>query len=345
MGAVQKDCWYLVALIFLPFLKVAAQDKEVPTVRLEEGMVLGCVCPWNGNLTQVSWTKVSDPTPLVVFHPQIGMAPSRHYVDRIEFLKRTPKDGSISLRNVTHQDIGTYRCSIQMFPEGSWTTTVRVEDLDEPPEEEEDDDDDSSSRSELPSTTRAVRADSTLHATENDNVTLRCERRRGGTVHAVTVEKMAGGEPWSLVGECRRAKRPPPPGGEERLGLLCTDDLDVSVQLAGVAQRDGGLYRCNFSTDGGVHSTTVLLTVVPAGGVSLSVYMMYVYIGASAAAFVLLIIIVVILAVRNRRQRRRVEYRVKLHQAQRPKKNNKKSPDYVNLQTARSYKSDRQHPR
>lgn len=108
---------------------VAAQDKEVPTVRLEEGMVLGCVCPWNGNLTQVSWTKVSDPTPLVVFHPQIGMAPSRHYVDRIEFLKRTPKDGSISLRNVTHQDIGTYRCSIQMFPEGSWTTTVRVEDL------------------------------------------------------------------------------------------------------------------------------------------------------------------------------------------------------------------------
>lgn len=108
---------------------VAAQEKEVPTVRLEEGMVLECVCPWNGNLTQVSWTKVSDRTPLVVFHPQIGMAPSHHYADRIEFLKRTPKDGSISLRNVTHQDIGTYRCSIQMFPQGSWTTTVRVEDL------------------------------------------------------------------------------------------------------------------------------------------------------------------------------------------------------------------------
>lgn len=108
---------------------VAAQDKEVPTVRLEEGMVLGCVCPWNGSLTQVSWTKSSDSTPLVVFHPQIGMAPSRHYVDRIEFLKRTPMDGSISLRNVTHQDIGVYLCSIQMFPEGSWTTTVQVEDL------------------------------------------------------------------------------------------------------------------------------------------------------------------------------------------------------------------------
>lgn len=108
---------------------VAAPDKEVPTVRLEEGMVLGCVCPWNGSLTQVSWTKTSDSTPLVVFHPQIGMAPSRHYVDRIEFLKRTPMDGSISLRNVTHQDIGVYLCSIQMFPEGSWTTTVQVEDL------------------------------------------------------------------------------------------------------------------------------------------------------------------------------------------------------------------------
>lgn len=142
--------------------------------------------------------------------------------------------------------------------------------LDEPPgeeeeEEDDDDDDDRRRRSELPSTTHAVRADSTLQAAENDNVTLRCERRRNGTVHAVTVEKMAGGEPWSLVGECRRAQRPPPPGGGEARGLLCTDDLDVSVQLAGVAQRDGGLYRCNFSTDGGVHSTTVLLTVAPAG--------------------------------------------------------------------------------
>lgn len=111
------------------FYSAATQDKEVPIVRLEEGMVLACLCPWSGNLTQVSWTKVPDPTALVVFHPQIGVASTPRYVDRVEFLKRTPMDGSISLRNVTHQDIGLYQCSIQMFPQGSWTTTVQVEDL------------------------------------------------------------------------------------------------------------------------------------------------------------------------------------------------------------------------
>lgn len=131
---------------------------------------------------------------------------------------------------------------------------------DEPPEECND-----SSSSEQPSATTAhdIWADTTLQATENDNVTISCNSWRNDTVHAVTVEKMVHGEPWSLVGKCDRAE-PPPPGGEVR-GLLCTDDLDVSLQLAGVAQQDGGFYRCTFSTDAGVHSTTVLLIVGPAG--------------------------------------------------------------------------------
>lgn len=108
---------------------VAVQQKEPVTVRLEEGMVLGCLCPWTGNLTLVSWTKIPKKDPLVVFHPVLGVAPSYHYRERIEFLRNSPMDGSISLRNVTHQDIGLYQCSIQAFPQGSWTTIVKVEDL------------------------------------------------------------------------------------------------------------------------------------------------------------------------------------------------------------------------
>lgn len=133
---------------------------------------------------------------------------------------------------------------------------------DEPPEEGNDNS--SSSGEQLTTTTtHAVWADSTLQAAENDNVIIRCNSWRNDTVHAVTVERMVDGEHWSLVGKCERAELPPP-GGEVR-GLLCTDDLDVSLQLAGVAQQDGGFYRCTFSTDAGVHSTTVLLSVGSAG--------------------------------------------------------------------------------
>lgn len=107
----------------------ANQGKEVVIVPLEEGMVLRCLYPWPGNLTSVMWTKISNKDRIAVYNPQHGVALFRHYEDRVKFLKKTPMDGSISLRNVTHQDIGVYECSIQAFPQGSWITTVRVEDL------------------------------------------------------------------------------------------------------------------------------------------------------------------------------------------------------------------------
>lgn len=108
---------------------VAVQEMEAATVRLEEGMILDCLCPWDGNLSMVSWTKVPDKDPVAVFHPEYGVAFSHHYRERIEFLRTTPMDGSISMRNVTHQDIGVYHCSVQTFPQGPWTRNIQVEDL------------------------------------------------------------------------------------------------------------------------------------------------------------------------------------------------------------------------
>lgn len=102
---------------------------QVAIVNLQEGMVLNCVCPWSGNLSMVSWTKVPEKHPVAVFHPEYGVTFSHHYRERIEFLRTTPMDGSISMRNVTHQDIGVYHCSVQTFPRGPWTKDVQVEDL------------------------------------------------------------------------------------------------------------------------------------------------------------------------------------------------------------------------
>uniref|UniRef100_A0A3Q3MD86 CD226 molecule n=1 Tax=Labrus bergylta TaxID=56723 RepID=A0A3Q3MD86_9LABR len=234
MEAVQKDHRYFVVLIFLPFLK-AVQQKDAVTVHLEEGMVLDCLCPWNGNLSMVSWNKVPDKEPVAVFHPEYGVAFSQHYRERIEFLRTTPMDGSISMRNVTHQDIGLYHCSVQTFPQGPWTRNIQVEDL-----------------------------DTELVAERNNNLTIKCNHVHNGTVYQVILEKMPHSEPWSIIGVCKKVE-----GGlvgedySDRGEVSCADSLDVSLHLTGVVPEDSGFYRCTFSTDTGVQTTTVLLTVAP----------------------------------------------------------------------------------
>ncbi|KAM6970925.1 CD226 antigen isoform 1-T1 [Tautogolabrus adspersus] len=291
MEAVQKDHWYFVVLIFLPFLKVAVQQKDVITVHLEEGMVLDCLCPWKGNLSMVSWTKVPDKDPVAVFHPEYGVAFSHHYRERIEFLRTTPMDGSISMRNVTHQDMGLYHCSVQTFPQGPWTRNIQVEDLDTPPEEDD---------SPQPPTPEEFRVDTELVAEQNDNLTIKCNHVHNGTVYQVILEKKPHSQPWSIIGVCKKVD-----GGlvgedySDSGEVSCADSLDVSLHLTGVVPEDSGFYRCTFSTDTGVQTTTVLLTVPPPGGFSLSMYMMYIYIGAGAAGLILLMVII-ILAVRHR---------------------------------------------
>ncbi|XP_030254358.1 CD226 antigen isoform X2 [Sparus aurata] len=310
MEAVQKDHWYFVVLIFLPFLKVAVPQKDAVTVRLEEGMVLECLCPWGGNLSMVSWTKIPDKDPIAVFHPEYGVAFSHHYRERIEFLKTTPMDGSISMRNVTHQDIGLYHCSVQTFPQGPWTRNIQVEDLDEPPEEDNGTE---------PPTPEPITPDTEVVAEEDNNLTISCNHEHNGTVYQVILEKMPHGHPWGIIGVCKKVE-----GGllaedySDRGRVSCTDSLDVSLHLTGVVQQDGGFYRCTFSTDAGVQTTTVLLTVPPPGGFSLSTYMMYIYIGAGAAGLVLLVAIIVLVVI-HRKKTKREEYRVKLHPSQRQK--------------------------
>ncbi|KAM8823009.1 CD226 antigen isoform 2-T2 [Spinachia spinachia] len=306
MEAVQKDHWYFVALVFLPFLEGAAPQMEVATVHLQEAMVLNCLCPWGGKLSMVSWTKVPEKDPLAVYHPEYGMTFSHHYRDRIEFLRTTPMDGSISMSNVTHQDIGVYHCSVQTFPQGPWTKDIQVEDLDGPPDED--------NGSEAPGP-EVVGTATQLVAESNDNATIRCDHQHNSTIYQVILEKM----PHGIIGVCKKVD-----GGlvsedySERGAVSCADSLDVSLHLTGVVREDGGFYRCSFSTDAGLRTTTVLLTVSPPGGFSLSVYMMYIYIGAGASGLILLIAIIV-LAVKYRKKNRREEYRVKLHPSQRQK--------------------------
>ncbi|CAB1414354.1 unnamed protein product [Pleuronectes platessa] len=362
MEAVQKDHWYFVVLIFLPFLRVAVQQKEAVTVRLEEGMILGCLCPWSGNLSMVSWTKIPDKVPIAVFHPEYGSSFSRQHMERIEFLRTAPMDGSISMKNVTHQDIGIYHCSVQTFPGGPWITSVQVEDLDEPPEEGEDEDADEEGGeddvAEHP-TPGGIVVDVHLVAEQDSNLTISCDHKHDGTVYQALLERMPSGQPWGIIGVCKQVD-----GGlvgedySDRGQVSCAKSLDVNLHLTGVVLDDRGFYRCTFNTDAGVRITTVLLTVVTPGGFSLSLYMLYIYIGAGCAGL-LLVIVVIILALRQRKKSRREEYRVKLHPSQRQPNiyenenvfvsagNTKRSrqkgscPVYANLPTPRSHRAGR----
>ncbi|XP_020327403.1 CD226 antigen-like isoform X2 [Oncorhynchus kisutch] len=139
--AVQKDHWYDRALlILLSSLTVSVQQTDgVTTVKLEEGMVLECVCPWEGSLTMVSWTKLIrfDKVPIAVYHPEYELSISQSYQTRIQFLKTTPMDGSITITNVTQDDTGVYHCSVQTFPRGSWARDILVEEDDADEDQEE----------------------------------------------------------------------------------------------------------------------------------------------------------------------------------------------------------------
>lgn len=128
---------------------------------------------------------------------------------------------------------------------------------DEPPEED--------NGTERP-TPETIRADTELVAEENNNLTINCNHEHNGTVYQVILEKMPHGQPWGIIGVCKKVE-----GGlvgedySDRGRVSCTDSLDVSLHLTGVVQEDGGFYRCTFSTDAGVQTTTVLLTVPPPG--------------------------------------------------------------------------------
>ncbi|XP_056290273.1 CD226 antigen isoform X1 [Pseudoliparis swirei] len=310
MEAVQKDHWYFVLLFCLHFPKVAVQQMETAPVRLEEGMVLNCLCPWDGSLSMVSWNKVPDKDPIAILHPEYGVTFAHQYRERIDFLRTTPMDGSISMTNVTHQDIGVYHCSVQTFPQGPWTRNIQVEDLDEPPEENDGTE---------PPSPEGIKTDTELVAEPNVNLTISCNHEHNGTIYQVILERMPHGQPWGIIGVCKQVE-----GGllsedySDRGHVSCTDSLDVSLHLTAVVQEDGGFYRCSFSTDAGWQTTTVLLTVPPPGGFSLSLYMIYIYIAAGAAGLILLIV-VIILALKHRKKNRREEYRVQLHPSQRQK--------------------------
>ncbi|XP_051970546.1 CD226 antigen-like isoform X2 [Xyrauchen texanus] len=304
MVAVQKDYWYFLVLIMsIYFLKGSVQMKAPESsIILQEGMVLHCLCPWSGQLTMVSWTKTSLLGPVAVYHPQHGSNFAPSYDGRVEFLKTTPMDGSISIMNVTEGDIGHYHCSLQTYPQGSWTKDILIE-------------------KKAITTTISIHPDIELVATENGNLTIRCDHTHNGEVYKVSIEKLGEEEGSStIIAKCQMLD-----SGVElselssRGRLNCSDAMEVSLHLTNIIKEDGGFYRCNFSTEYGVQTHTVLLNTLSSQELWSLGYMLYVYIGGGVVGGTLLMSLILLLTWVNRRKRRREEYRIKLQPGNRQK--------------------------
>ncbi|XP_042570167.1 CD226 antigen-like isoform X1 [Cyprinus carpio] len=287
MVAVQKDYWYLLVLMMqLCFLKDSVQMKAPESkVTLKDGMILDCLCPWTGQLIMVSWTKKSLSKPVAVYHPQYGTSFESSYEGRVEFLKTTEMDGSISIMNVTEGDIGQYHCSLQTYPQGSWTKDTFVE------------------RAVITSPF-SIQPDTKLVVTENDNLTIRCNHVHNGEVYQVSIEKLDAEVGISnIIATCRMLEDDVELSEFNSRGRLnCSDAMEVSLHLTN-------------NTDAGVQSTTILLTTLPAQDFRSLHHMLYVYIGGGLVGVALLMIL--LLTWLNRMKRKREEYRIKLHPAKR----------------------------
>ncbi|KAG7267021.1 hypothetical protein CRUP_032117 [Coryphaenoides rupestris] len=269
-----------------------------------EGMVLECRCPWDGNLSLVSWTKSPNATKVAVLHPVHGESFAWRYQQRVEFPRATPMDGSMVLRNVTHQDLGLYHCSITTFPRGSWSRDVRVEDQDEPPEDDDDDNNNKGDAILIPAPGQeahihvdAISGEAIVFPCNHDDDDNDDDETSTKTTtpvwQKVVAEWYLQGDTWSTVAS-RTAAEEEEVDEEEEDRISCTQRLSVcTVRLHAVTPKDAGFYRCRFIGDAGEgqrSSRTVRLTVHEPG----------------VAGLVLLLSLVLVLLVCYRKRVRRV---------------------------------------
>ncbi|KAJ8277700.1 hypothetical protein GJAV_G00078760 [Gymnothorax javanicus] len=296
----QKDCWYFMVLISLHvFIKDAYLERSVDsTVKLEQRMTLECICPWSGNFSMVSWAKLPENKQVAVFHPTMGVAASEEYNGRVEFVRSSQMDGSITIHNTTENDTGLYRCSIQTFPKGSWIKDILVKhlvDLD------------------------LSAADPMVIGT-GKTFLMRCNYVDEGSVYQVTFEKV-GVKAIDTIALCRKMEGRVEESFlsvdyKERVLVNCSDVLGASLRLINVIKDDGGVYRCHFKADGSGQTTTVSLTVSTDESSIHTPREMYMYIGGAVSGLILIISVITLICW-QKRKKRRAKVGAKLYSMQR----------------------------
>lgn len=98
------------------------------TVTLANSMTLKCVYPKTATISQMSWRKENGTQKenVVVFKLPSDLHIESKYKDRVHVVNHTTNNKSLIFNNATEADVGLYRCSFQVFPDGNWEKRIQV---------------------------------------------------------------------------------------------------------------------------------------------------------------------------------------------------------------------------
>lgn len=83
----------------------------------------------NLSLTQISWERPlrTGTITLAVFNPEHGTSYSDDYIHRTSFVAPSIQDATITMKEASFSDIGTYICKVVTFPLGNTQASTYVD--------------------------------------------------------------------------------------------------------------------------------------------------------------------------------------------------------------------------
>ncbi|XP_066480537.1 CD226 antigen, partial [Tiliqua scincoides] len=219
-------------------VSVSGEGKTVDsTVKLANNMILKCVCPKNGTISLITWSKKKDngKDNIAVLQLPRNLHIESKYQNRVDIVKQTSNNKSLVFTNATEADIGYYHCSFTLFPQGIWEKRIHV----------------------------VQSGDFEPHVLPAFHLAMKLERRANFTcqhdsevaVNQVIWEKVQV-DSVDLVVQCdesgtaiRGAEY------EERVEIDCANRASSTMTLENVTASDFGIYRCHYIGANGENTT------------------------------------------------------------------------------------------
>uniref|UniRef100_A0A3Q3LCB7 Ig-like domain-containing protein n=1 Tax=Mastacembelus armatus TaxID=205130 RepID=A0A3Q3LCB7_9TELE len=210
-------------------------------------VTLPCQAPRSSEILILQWTR-PDLHPEYVFVHHLWSDPdTQHpsFKERVELKDSQMKDGdvSVTLKDVTLNDTGTYECRVIQTPGGIWMSTLHL---------------------------NVAEADHVkVSLTEpGDTVTLPCQAPRSSEILILQWTRPDLHPEYVFVHHLWSDPDTQHPSFKERVELKDSQmkDGDVSVTLKDVTLNDTGTYECRvIQTPGGIWMSTLHLNVAEAG--------------------------------------------------------------------------------
>ncbi|KAM5158226.1 LOW QUALITY PROTEIN: CD226 antigen-like [Mantella aurantiaca] len=215
-------------------MDVLLKDFVDTKVLLRKRINLDCIYSSNETLIQSSWQKWNGSSweSFVSIHKTYGTYISEKYKGKISFVvENSSSDISLTLENVSKEDIGIYLCAFTVFPKGTVRKkiTVQADGFGEM----------------IPSTHETF--------TENSSIILTFQHTLKGKVINMTLEKCTDGK-VDIIAYCELKM-----SGRKQLTygfdyskhshVNCSDLQSVTLSIKHAFRKDEGFYRCHFYTE------------------------------------------------------------------------------------------------